>query len=274
MRSSLFAVILALAVAIGAAAAQTPPPPAAQPPAKPAAKKPTASTQAGARGSITFFVTNQQGKGIPDATVAMTGPTPREGATNKDGVVRLQNVRTGSYRVRVEAPEFITLERDITMKNGLEVEMTLNPAPEPPEAATPPAPPPTDLSRPSAAIAPDPSATIELSSVVEFFSKNQLPRNQPRSESVVGQAGEATSSLLQVRNTIEGRSHAAADEVLYVINGKAEVNSRGRIYPVETGSLILIPRGVTYSVANRGRDPLWALSVLAGQAEESAEGSK
>lgn len=252
--------VLALSPARPAQAAP-PAPQAAPPPAKPAAQKPRTSQVS--RGTITFFVTTPEGRPIPEATISMTGPTAREGSTNKDGVVRLQAVRTGNYRVRAEAEGFITLERDLTMRSGLEVEMTLSPAPEPPEPPAPATPPPAVEAPPT--VAPDPNAVLQLSSVVDFFSKNRLGRNEPRRESVVGRSGEATSSLLQVRDTIEGRTNPTADEVLYVINGKAQVNSKGRIYEIETGSLVLVPRGVSYSIANRGREPLWALSVLAGQ---------
>lgn len=276
MKRLLLALVLVPAVASGAGA-QTPPPPPAQakPPAaqapvtqapapKPAAPRPAQAS----RGAITFFITTPDGKPIPGAIVSMMGPTTREGTTNKDGVLRLQTVRVGSYRVHAEAEGFVPLERDITMRSGLEVEMMLNQAPEPPEPSAPatPAPPAHQAAPP--VLAPDPSATLQLSSVVEFFSKNKLGRNEPRSEAVVGRAGEATSSLLQVRNTVEGRSNAAADEVLYVINGRAQVNSKGRVYDVETGSLIVVPRGVTYSIVNRGRDPLWALSVFAGASQQ------
>jgi mannose-6-phosphate isomerase-like protein (cupin superfamily) len=259
-------VLVLFLIAGGTAQGQAQPGQAGQPPATPpqGAKPPAPRAAQAARGSITFFLTDPKGAPIPEAVVRMTGPVQREGSTNKDGVLRLANVRNGSYRVRAEAPDFITLERDIAMKNGLEVEMALNPAPEPEEEAEPEAAP--AAAEPSVSpIAPDPSATITLSSVVEFFSKNKLGRNEPHSESVQGKSGEATSALLQVRNTLEGRAHATADEVLYVINGRASVNSKGRIYTVETGSLILIPRGVMYSIANQGRDPLWALSVLSGQ---------
>jgi len=242
-----------------------PPAQAPQKPPQPSTQKPRSSSQA-ARGGVTFFITNPQGRAIGQALVTVTGPTTREGETNRDGVVTLQNVRAGSYRARVEADDYITLERDITARSGLEVEMTLNPAPkqaEPPptskSSTSPTAPPPAAV-----VIPPDPNATIQLSSVVEFFSKNQLGRNEPRSEDVVGEAPQATAALLQVRNAFEGRAQATADEVLYVINGKAEINSKGRVYPIETGSLVVIPRGVTYSIANRGRDPLWALSVVGG----------
>lgn len=277
MKTLLPVLVLVPAVAFAAGTVQPAPPaqakppaaqaPPAQPPApKPATPKPAAPRAAStSRGAITFFVTTPEGRPIPDAAVSMAGPTMREGTTNKDGVLRLQTVRVGNYRVRAEAEGFVTLERDVSMRNGLEVEMTLNPAPEPPEppAGDAPAAAPEQAAPP--ALAPDPSATVQISSVVEFFSKNKLGRNEPRSESVVGRAGEATSSLLQVRSTIEGRSNPAADEVVYVISGKAEINSKGRIYQVESGSLIVVPRGVTYSIANRGRDPLWALSVLAGR---------
>ena len=269
MRSSLTSVVLVLLLA-GAAPtlqAQTPPnPPAGQGQPAPPQSKPAAPRAAQpSRGAVTFFLTDPKGTPIPEATLRLTGPVTREGTTNKDGVLRLQNVRAGNYRVRAEAERFISLERDIAARSGLEVEMTLNTAPEPQEPPEPePAPEPEKTVAPTT-IAPDPSATISLSSVVEFFSKNKLGRNEPHSESVQGKYGEATSSLLQVRNTLEARSHGTADEVLYVINGRASLNSKGRIYSVETGSLILIPRGVTYSIANQGRDPLWALSVLAGQ---------
>ena len=270
MKKTMLLVTLVLMFAWSASgvAAQAPPaqPPAQAPPkpAQPPAQKPR-STSAAARGGVTFFITNPQGRGVSEAIVSMTGPTEREGETNRDGVVTLQGVRAGGYRVRVEAEDYITLERDITARSGLEVEMTLNPSPKP--AAAAPAKPQTPASAPppsAGSIPPDPNATIQLSSVVEFFSKNQLGRNEPRSESVVGEAPQAASSLLQVRSTFEGRAHAAADEVLYVINGKAEISSKGRVYQVETGSLVTIPRGVTYSIANKGRDPLWALAVLAG----------
>jgi len=264
-KSLLVTLVLMFAWSVSGVATQAPPaqPPAQPPapkPAQPAVQKPTAA----ARGSVTFFITNPQGRGVSEAVVSMTGPTAREGETNRDGVVTLQGVRAGGYRVRVEAEHYITLERDITARAGLEVEMTLNPAPEP--AAAPPAKPQTPASPPppTSSIPPDPNAAIQLSSVVEFFSKNQLGRNEPRSESVVGEAAQAASSLLQVRSTFEGRAHATADEVLYVINGKAEISSKGRVYQVETGSLVTIPRGVTYSIANKGRDPLWALAVLSG----------
>lgn len=246
--------------------AQPPVQPPAQAPPKPATQKPAARPSQAGRGTVTFFVTNPQGRGVNEAVVSMTGPTEREGETNRDGVVTLQGVRAGSYRVRVEADGYVTLERDITARSGLEVEMTLNPAPEREAPAAKPQAPPATPAPSSAAsvIPPDPNATIQLSSVVEFFSKNQLGRNEPRDESVVGQAPQAASSLLQVRTNFEGRSHATADEVLYVINGKAEVSSKGRVYQLETGSLVVIPRGVTYSITNKGRDPLWALAVLAG----------
>lgn len=277
MKTLLPVLVLVPAVAFAAGTVQPAPPaqakppaaqaPPAQPPApKPATPKPAAPRAAStSRGAITFFVTTPEGRPIPDAVVSMAGPTMREGTTNKDGVLRLQTVRAGNYRVRAEAEGFVTLERDVSMRNGLEVEMTLNPAPEPPEPPAEDAPAAAPEQAAPPALAPDPSATVQISSVVEFFSKNKLGRNEPRSESVVGRAGEATSSLLQVRSTIEGRSNPAADEVVYVISGKAEINSKGRIYQVESGSLIVVPRGVTYSIANRGRDPLWALSVLAGR---------
>ena len=109
---------------------------------------------------------------------------------------------------------------------------------------------------------PDPNATIEVVSVVDWLAKNRLERNEPRKEGVVARSAGEAAALIQVREALRDRSHAAADEVLYVINGSASLSSKGRQQQIETGSLLLIPRGVTFTIENRGREPLWALSVL------------
>jgi NAD(P)-dependent dehydrogenase (short-subunit alcohol dehydrogenase family) len=143
-----------------------------------------------------------------------------------------------------------------------EIEVALTRAPAPPKPAEPP--PAAKPSAPSAAPLPpaDANASVEVMSVVDWLAKNKLERGEPRREGVVARTPLLSSALLQVRDSLRDRSHADADEVIYVINGSAVLSSKGRQQPIETGALVVIPRGVTVTIENRGREPLWALSVL------------
>ena len=243
-------------------AGQTPPTTTPPPAAKPKVARPA---QGGARGSVTFFVTNPQGRGLEGAIVAMTGPASREGTTNRDGVVTLQGVRAGAYRVRVEAQDYITLERDITSRSGLEVEMTLNPAPKAaapqPQPVSPAQPPPSS----AAAHKPDPKAPVESLSLPDWIEKNLIGRNDPYRESAVGKVPAGTATVLQVRDPVKDRSHDTADELIYVIAGEGTLHSNGRDTELDAGVLAVVPRGVVFTLERRGRNPLIALSILAGE---------
>jgi mannose-6-phosphate isomerase-like protein (cupin superfamily) len=256
-----------------AAPAQKPPaaqapqaqPPAAQPPAAqpPAAPKPKPRPAAPSRMSLTVFVTDPTGAPQQGVKVTADGPVPREGTTTREGSVVLQGLRGGTYRLRFEADRFVTFEKEVTVKGGSEeIEVTMTRAATPPKPVEPePAPKPA----PSAA-APlppaDPSATIAVVSVVDWLAKNRLERGEPRKEGVVARTPLQSSALLQVRDALRDRSHPDADEVIYVINGSAVLSSKGRDQKIETGALVVIPRGVSVTIENRGREPLWALSVL------------
>lgn len=277
---ALVVVLAAGRPASGQAKPQTPPPssppastpPAAQQPApapqKPAAQAPRrAAPSTVGRLSVTVFVTDRSGKPLSGVRVEVSGPTVREGVTNPQGSVKLDRLRAGEYRMHLEAEGFVALEKELNLRATDEIEVTLTPAPQPPQPP-PPSTEPKPGAQPTAGTgagrAPaDPNATVEVVSVVDWLAKNRLERGEPRKELVVaGVPGEA-ASVLQVRDALRDRAHPDADEVIYVINGSATLTSKGRVRAIETGSLLLIPRGVTFSIENRGREPLWALSVLA-----------
>src|SRR5687768_3714668 len=90
-------------------AAQTPAP---KPPARRAAS-PTVTTTA-----LSISVTDGKGAPIADAAVRVSGPVDREGATDSNGALRLEGLRTGAYRLRFSREGFITLERDLTVPAG------------------------------------------------------------------------------------------------------------------------------------------------------------
>jgi mannose-6-phosphate isomerase-like protein (cupin superfamily) len=209
------------------------------------------------------MVTEVSGTAIPDVHVIMAGPVPREGTTGRDGRLQLQALKAGTYRIRLESPDFITLEREVTIKAGpsVEVDVALDRAPpRPVEPLSSPAP---TATREATTIAPDPNATVALIVLPDWIEKNLVGGNEPQKETVVGRTLVTTASVVQVRDPIKERVRADADEMLYVIAGQGVMRAKGREQLLDAGSFVVIPRGVTYSLERRGRNPLIALSVVA-----------
>jgi mannose-6-phosphate isomerase-like protein (cupin superfamily) len=266
---------LALTMAAAAQAQVLPQKPPAQgvPPATttqappPAAPKPQAPPQAATapRISMTLTVTDLAGEAAPGVHVALSGPVSREGMTVRDGTVRFQTLRAGTYRLRFDSPDFVAFEREVTVKAGpiVEVEVTLSrvpekPAPPPPSPATVPA-----VPRDAAPVVRNPNLTVELLSLPDWIERNLIGRNDPQRETVVGQAPSATARVVQVREPIKDRVRRDADEMLYVIAGEGMLRANGRDYDLTAGAFAVVPRGVAYSLERRGRNPLIALSMVA-----------
>jgi mannose-6-phosphate isomerase-like protein (cupin superfamily) len=276
MRTRILLALTALALATAAAAqVQTPPqkPPAqAAPPATtsqappPAAPKPQAPPQAAqvARVSMAVIVTDLAGEAAPGVHVALTGPVAREGTTARDGIVRFQTLRAGAYRLRFESPNFVTFEREVTVKAGplVEVEVTLSRVPEKPAPSSPPPAPIPPAPSEAPAVAPNPSATVELLALPDWIERNLIGRSDPQRETVVGRAPGATARVVQVRDPIKDRVRGDADEMLYVIAGEGVLRAKGRAYDLTAGSFAVVPRGVAYTLERSGRNPLIALSMM------------
>ena len=73
------------------------------------ARKPAAP----ARSTMTITVTDLEGKTLPGVWVKASGPVDREAATDESGMVIFRNMNTGTYRLRFEHDDFVTLERDV-----------------------------------------------------------------------------------------------------------------------------------------------------------------
>ena len=278
MRTRILLALSALILATAAAAqAQAPPqkppaqtvPPATTAPAQsqpPAAPKPQAPPQAAtaARISMAIAVTDLAGEAAPGVRVALSGPVAREGTTARDGLLRFQTLRAGTYRLRFESPDFVTFEREVTVKAGplVEVEVTLSRVPEKP--AQPPPPPAAVPATPTEAptVAPSPNATVELLALPDWIERNLIGRSDPQRETVVGRAPGATARVVQVREPIKDRVRSDADEMLYVIAGEGVLRAKGREYGLTAGSFAVVPRGVAYTLERSGRNPLIALSMV------------
>jgi mannose-6-phosphate isomerase-like protein (cupin superfamily) len=253
-----------------ALSAQTPPPSQQpKPPGQPAqAPRPRPKPL-----SIQVTVRDSAGAPIPFVHVNVSGAVTRTVLTNADGMATLQALPDGTYRVRFEHDNFVTLERDLTVRTGQphEVEVQMTAAPETP----PPAPEPPRAQPAPAAPAPPPSGPPVTLSIPAYLDKNFIGGRDPLKESVLGCMGAATTRLLQLREPIAVHTHDQ-DEIIYVVAGDGAV----RIRPAESqdeaanvvaaGSLSIVPRGVPHAIERRGKNPLIVLSTLAGAPCQSA----
>ncbi len=269
MRCALSPFVLTLGLAVGPAIhAQGPPPPAPQAaPQKPAQApaKPRQSAPAG-RLTLTVMVTALDGKTLPDTTVVATGPVDREGQTDPSGLVSFTNMTAGTYRLRFEREEFVTLEKEVSLAAGkpLRISVALTAAPPPPP---PPKPEPAEPPPPT----PEPDGAYTPSSVAipDFIEKNYVG-SAPIKRSPLGCGGRSTSTLVQTKDPVAEHVHDA-DEVIYVVAGEGTHKVDGRDTALAAGSFAMVPKGLAHSLTRRGSRPLIFLSVLAGPPCESGK---
>jgi len=215
-------------------------------------ERPTATT------TVTITVTDQSGAALPDVRVMLIGGLDRSGSTQTNGVVRFDGLRPGSYRLRFAKDGFVLLEREFDWRPG-------EAAPNPSVALTPGS--TTQLtsageSNPSSI--PPPGKPLSLA-VPDFIEKNFIANSQPQKVSPVGCSGLAQTVLWQIREPWENRQHAGADAMLYIIGGEGTVRLDGRDQQIAAGSFAQVPRGSTYNLTRRGRNPLIILATLAGE---------
>jgi mannose-6-phosphate isomerase-like protein (cupin superfamily) len=245
--------------------AQTPTPETGKPGQSPA-PKPTSTTGRRPRAAApqTQVVTRDvSGTPLEGVTLAISGAGRQEATTNASGIAAL-TLPDGQYRFRFAHEGFITLEKEVTIRNGRpgEVEVALNRAPPPPVAPPPPAPEPTPPPlRPSG-----PPAYV---SIPAYLEKNFIGRD-PLKESILGCMPDAMARLLQLRDPVAQHAHAEFDEVLYVVAGDGTVRIGTESIAMSPGMLTTIPRGINHAIERRGRNPLVLLSTLAGAGCPSA----
>jgi mannose-6-phosphate isomerase-like protein (cupin superfamily) len=230
-------------------------------PANTAAQRPRAATPAaGSSTATTITVTDLSGAPIADVRVNLTGALDRSGSTQTNGTVRFDSLRPGTYRLRFAKEGYVLLEREIEIRAGQAApnpSVALTPAPA---AAAPPAP-----ETPKAATLPPPGKPLTLG-MPDYIERNYITNTQPQKVSTVGCSGLASTVLWQIREPWENRQHADADAMLYVIGGEGALRLDGRDTPVQAGSFAQVPRGTSYSLTRRGRNPLILLATLAGEA--------
>jgi Carboxypeptidase regulatory-like domain/Cupin domain len=226
--------------------------------------RPRAATPAPAAATtVTLTVTDLTGAPLSEVRVTMTGGLDRSGSTQSNGTVKFDGIRPGTYRLRLDKEEFVLLERELEIRAGQaapNLSIALSPAPPaPPAPAPPPAPEP-----PKPAALPPPGKPMALT-VPDFIERNFISGSQPQKVSTVGCSGLANTLLWQIREPWENKQHPDADAMLYVIGGEGTLRLDGNDTPLRAGSFASVPRGTTYSLTRRGRNPLILLATLAGE---------
>ena len=258
---------------------QAAPPATAKPQAPPAtpataapttqAPKPTVARPRPAGGATTtalLFITDGTGRFVEGVTVNVMGPVDREVRSAANSATRVEGLRAGTYRVRFTHEKFITFEKEIVWRAGTaapELSIMLNAAPAPPPPPPAPAPAPETPKPASATTLPPPGAPKTLG-VPEYIEKNFITGREPQKESLIGCSGVAQALLWQIREPWNGRQHASADGMVYVIGGEGRLRLAEREFTVAAGAFAVVPRGTTYSLSRSGRNPLIVLAVLAG----------
>ena len=214
-----------------------------------------------ARLTLTVMVTALDGRTIPDTMVKAIGPVDGEASSDPSGLVTLNILSPGTYRVRFEHPAFITLEKEISIAAGkpLRASATLSaapPPPPPPKVEAPPTPPPPTP-------APAGSYSPNAVDIPDLFEKNFIGSAAIK-RSPIGCTASSTSTLVQLRDPVADHAHADADELIYIVAGEGTHKIGGKEQSLSGGVFTIIPRGTTHSLTRRGRQPLVIISTLSG----------
>ena len=204
------------------------------------------------------MVTAMDGRTLQDVAVTAVGPVPREGHTDSSGLVTFANMGSGTYRMRFERNDYLTLEKELVLTAGkpLRATVTLSPAPPPPppQKIEVPAPPPTPV--------PDANYSASAISISDFVEKNFIGGASVK-RSPLGCTGTSTSTLIQIKDPIAEHTHDA-DETIYVVAGEGTHRLGGRETALSAASFIVVPRGTPHAFARKGSRPLIFVSTLSG----------
>ncbi len=207
------------------------------------------------------MVTALDGKTLPDVVVKASGPVDREAPTDSSGLVNFANMSPGTYRLRFEHEGFITFEKEVSLTSGkpLRASASLSAAPPPP-------PPPKPEPAPAQPNTQPVSAGNYQPNVLNFLSwlDSSFIGRAPSKRLASGCTASATTTMIQTNEPIAERTHADADETIYVVAGEGTLRMGGKEHSLSAGSLVTAPRGTTHSITRRGSRPLMFVSTVSG----------
>jgi hypothetical protein len=246
--------------------APTPPAPTTQAPPKTTPAPRRAAPPAGARAGMAITVTTPQGATIADVHVALMGPTERGGDTDGSGQVNFPGLQPGTYRLRFSGDQVTAFEKEVVVRAGQvsDVDVSLNPAPEP-KVVTAPAPPPVAAASPSIG----PKGEPVTYAIGDLLEKEYVGR-QPRRETLLSCSGSERAAMIQLNEPLPERLYENADAIYYVLGGEGSVMMNGRETRLGLNGFVSVPRGTSHSFTKRGSRLLVLLSVLSGEPCEQA----
>jgi hypothetical protein len=242
----------------------TPAPAPAQP--TPRAAPQTRRAPATTRGGIAITATSPQGATLPGVQVTISGPTERTDQTDASGQLTFPSLLTGTYRLRFEGEKVTTFEKEVTVQTGrvADVDVMLNPAPEPKVVTAAPS------EAPKPAVGEGPKGEPLTLGVVDILEKDFVGR-QPRRETLLSCSGDLRTSMIQLNEPLPPRLYDAADAAYYVLGGEGTIQMNGKENRLTTNGFASVPRGTTHTFARRGSRALVLLAVLSGSPCEQAK---
>jgi mannose-6-phosphate isomerase-like protein (cupin superfamily) len=266
--------------------AQTPAQPPARPPATtqtPAQPGTTATTPAPPRrvvpstATLEVKVVDRSGRPIGEAHVVVQGATSREDRSDKTGTVTLKTVAPGNYRVRAEGEGYVALEKEIAVKGAVapqQVLLSLSAAPiaPPPEPKKEPPPPPPPPPPAPVATTGTPGEPRILS--IPDLAEHSLSGRDPLKVFPIGCSGASLSRLIVLREAIPTGTNKDADEMLYLVAGEATLTlGSAKEQAITPGWFTIVPRGTSYAIGRKGRNPAILLSTVSGRPCDASSGA-
>jgi mannose-6-phosphate isomerase-like protein (cupin superfamily) len=216
---------------------------------------------------MAITATSPQGATLPGVRVSISGPTERSDQTDASGQLTLPSLLTGTYRVRFEGEKVTAFEKEVTVQTGkvTEVDVMLNPAPEPKivVAQAPPA--------PASASAPQGPKGQPLTVGVVALLEKEFVKDQPRRESLLSCSVNQRTTMIQLNKALPERLYEDADAAYYVLGGEGTIQLNGKNTQLATYDFVSVPRGTAHSFTNKGRRALVLLAVLSGEPCEEAK---
>ena len=213
-----------------------------------------AQRRSGGLATLAISVTDPAGAPLNFVKVIVDGPASRQARTER-GRIAIEELPTGTYRLRFELEGFVPFEREIVARAGapIDVKVTLTPAPKPP-------PPPEPVKPASPPVLNVPPAAIDVQA---FLEKNFVGRAVGKVSPLTCATG-GSAVLLQMREPLEEHAHDDADEFVYVIAGEGTGRVAGNDQRLQAGVLLMVPRTVRHGFTRSGRNPLIVISIKAG----------
>jgi mannose-6-phosphate isomerase-like protein (cupin superfamily) len=82
----------------------------------------------------------------------------------------------------------------------------------------------------------------------------------------IGCSGVSQSRLIVLRESLPSGTTSDADEMLYLVAGEATLTVAGKEQSITPGWFSIVPRGTSWALSRKGKNPAIVLSTVSGRA--------